>query len=99
MTDNLRAVATSAWFTAERRKRSQQHQRQTTMDKYPESQNVCALQECCGSRQSGKAVMKDIIHRLRRKADNLQTLVNMLPEQPTAEQDQQLWEIACAMER
>lgn len=63
--------------------------------------NVCGNQVtgCCGNRQSGKAVMKDIIHRLRRKADNLQTLVNMLPEQPTAEQDQQLWELACAMER
>lgn len=53
---------------------------------------------CCG-RQSGKAVLKDIIHRHRRKADNLQALVNMLPEQPTPEQDQQLWELACSMER
>ena len=61
--------------------------------------NLCAVQGCCGSRQSGKAVMKDIIHRLHRKADNLQTLVNMLPEQPTAEQDLQLWEIASSMER
>jgi hypothetical protein len=55
--------------------------------------------DCCASRQSGKAAIKGIIHRLRRKADNLQSLVNMLPEQPTAEQDQQLWEIACDMER
>ena len=70
-----------------------------TMDKYPEPKNTCAVQDCCASRLSGKAVMKDIIHRLRRKADNLQTLINMLPEQPTAEQDAQLWELACDMER
>ncbi len=74
-------------------------------NKYPDpladKQNVCGISamDCCSGRQSGKAVLNDIIHRLRRKAENLQTLVNMLPEQPTAEQDQQLWELACAMER
>jgi hypothetical protein len=49
---------------------------------------------CCAQRQSGKGVLRDVILRLRRKADNLQTVLNMLPEQPTPEQDQHLWELA-----
>lgn len=53
---------------------------------------------CCG-RQAGKAVLKDMIHRLRTRANHLQTLVDMLPETPTPEQDQALWNVACGMER
>lgn len=45
-----------------------------------------------GSR--GKGVIRDVIHRLRSKADNLQTLIDMLPEKPTPEQDDALWAIA-----
>jgi len=56
---------------------------------------LCAAgQDCCTGRQSGKGALQSIIGRLRRKADNLQTVVNMLPEQPTPEQDQHLWELA-----
>jgi hypothetical protein len=56
------------------------------------------MQDCCG-RQSGRAVIQDIIHRLRSKADALQKLSDMLPEKPTPEQDDALWKIACEMER
>ena len=52
----------------------------------------------CG-RQSGRAVINDVIHRLRRKADDLEKLANMLPAQLTPEQDQALWNIACDLER
>jgi len=51
------------------------------------------------SRQTGRAVLNDLIHRLRRKADNLQKLSDMLPEKPTPEQDEALWGIAVEMER
>lgn len=47
----------------------------------------------------GKAVINDIIHRLRRRADNLQTLLDMLPSNPTPQQDEALWQVACGMER
>lgn len=57
----------------------------------PEAMNIC--------RQAGKAVLKDVIHRLRRRANELQTLCDMLPEQPTAEQDEALWNIACSLQR
>lgn len=53
----------------------------------------------CSARQSGRAVIKDIIHRLRRKADDLEKLSDMLPANPTPEQDQALWSIACGLER
>ena len=52
----------------------------------------------CG-RQNGRAVLNDVIQRLRRKADDLEKLANMLPAQPTPEQDQALWNIACNLER
>lgn len=54
---------------------------------------------CCASRMQGKSVLKDIIHRLRRRADDLQALHDMLPEKPTPEQDEALWQIAVSMER
>lgn len=50
-------------------------------------------------RQKGKAVLRDIIHRLRRRADDLEKLYDMLPTNPTPEQDEALWEIACSIER
>ena len=56
------------------------------------------VQSCCG-RQSGRAVIRDIIHRLRSKADALQKLSDMLPAEPTPEQDEALWRIACDIER
>lgn len=57
-------------------------------------------QDCCmAARQMGKAVLKDIIHRLRRRADDIQKLHDMLPEKPTPEQDEALWQIAVSMER
>lgn len=58
--------------------------------------------DCCNTmcaRQNGRAVLNDVIHRLRRKADDLEKLANMLPAQPTPEQDQALWNIACDLER
>ena len=58
-----------------------------------------APQDCCGSRQSGRGVISDIIHRLRRRADSLEAMSNMLPAQLTPQQDDHLWNIACDMER
>jgi hypothetical protein len=56
---------------------------------------------CCGMamRQSGRAVINDVIYRLRRRADHLQALADMLPAVPTAQQDEALWQIACDIER
>lgn len=57
--------------------------------------DLCAQSAvCCGQRQSGKGALQDIIVRRRRKAENLQVIVDMLPGQPTPEQDQHLWELA-----
>ena len=60
--------------------------------------SVLASAQCGRSSQPpgrrGKAVIEDVIHRLRSKADNLQTLIDMLPEKPTPEQDDALWAIA-----
>ena len=58
--------------------------------------------DCCNTacaRQNGRAVINDVIQRLRRRADDLEKLANMLPAQPTPEQDQALWNIACDLER
>lgn len=51
------------------------------------------------SRQSGRAVLGDIVHRLRRKANDVEKLMDMLPARPTPEQDQALWNIALEIER
>jgi len=56
-------------------------------------------QDCMGCRQTGKAVLKDIIHRLHNRADHIQKLHDMLPEKPTPEQDEALWQIAVSLER
>jgi hypothetical protein len=64
------------------------------MQGQPEDQCVAM----CG-RQSGRAVLNDVIHRLRSKADAIQKLSDMLPEKPTPEQDDALWKIACDLER
>lgn len=56
-------------------------------------------QVCCSSRQSGRAVLKDVIRRLRQRANELQILSDMLPAEPTPEQDEALWRIACEFER
>lgn len=61
--------------------------------------DVCCPQDACCSRQSGRAVIGDIIYRLRQKADYLQKLMDMLPAKPTPEQDNALWHIACDLER
>ena len=55
-------------------------------------------QACCG-RQRGKAVFEDILHRLARKQKHIQVLLDMLPSNPTPEQDEALWQIAVEMER
>jgi hypothetical protein len=56
-------------------------------------------QDCCGSRQSGKAVLRDLIERHRRAADQLQVLHDMLPERPTNEQDNALWNFVQSLHR
>jgi hypothetical protein len=65
----------------------------------PTSPDCATPQSCCGMRQSGRAVINDIIHRLRRRADHLETLSKMLPAEPTHEQDEALWQVAVTMER
>lgn len=54
----------------------------------PESKN----RDCCG-RQSAPAVIEDQIRRLRKQADNLETILNALPRQLTREQDEALWQV------
>lgn len=56
---------------------------------------------CCGlaARPDWRAVLKDLIHRLRRSADDLESLSAMLPETPTPAQDQALWRLAISLER
>lgn len=41
----------------------------------------------------------NLIERHRRRAADLQTMLDMLPSNPTPEQDQALWNLACVMER
>lgn len=54
-------------------------------------------QECCmAARQTGKASLRDIIQHLHRRADDLQKLHDMLPEKPTKEQDEALWNVVGA---
>ena len=47
-----------------------------------------------GMRQSGKQVIRERIQRLRNAASNMEIVLNMLPEQPTDEQDEALWQLA-----
>ena len=55
------------------------------------------INQCFAMREQGKAVLRDKIARLRRRADELQILHDMLPEKPTAQQDEALWSIAYAI--
>lgn len=54
---------------------------------------------CCGTRENGKALLRSVIERHRRHADNLQRLHDMLPEKPAPEQDEALWSIVCQLPR
>lgn len=72
----------------------------------PKTQSISSLRDCDAGvavnvccRQSGRAVLQDVIERLRRRADDLQRLCDMLPAQPTPEQDEALWNVACTFER
>jgi hypothetical protein len=69
------------------------------MDENIKTPSPLKTQDCCGSRQSGKAVLRDLIERLRRAADQLQVLHDMLPERPTNEQDNALWTVAFQLPR
>lgn len=54
--------------------------------------------DCCmGSRDSGKAILKDKIRHLRRRADDLQNLHDMLPGKLTPEQDEALQQVALSI--
>ena len=63
------------------------------MNKPEENVNTCSPMSAC--RQSGKAVLKDRIAILRRQADQLQVIHDMLPEKPTSEQDEAIWCYLC----
>lgn len=49
--------------------------------------------EGAACRQSAVAVIEDQIRRFRRQADNLESLLNVLPRKLTREQDEALWSI------
>jgi hypothetical protein len=65
----------------------------------PSAQDTCATQAGCCSRQSGRAVLGDVIHRLRQRVHNLEMLSAMLPAQPTHDQDDALYQLAVEMEK
>lgn len=48
---------------------------------------------CCSSpcRSTSKSVLTDMIKRKQIEAENLQTILNMLPTQMTHQQDEALW--------
>lgn len=48
---------------------------------------------------AGKAVLQEHIRALHRRAEQLQTILDMLPEKPTAAQDEALWSIAISLPR
>lgn len=64
----------------------------------PDTQSLMVSSER-GGRQSGRDVLRRIIMQHRDKADQLQKLVDMLPSQPTPEQDEALWNIAVSMQK
>lgn len=66
--------------------------------KQPTESQPATLGQSAG-RRYGKGVIEDIIHRLRRRAEHLQTLLDMLPSNPTPDQDEALWQVATGMER
>ena len=55
--------------------------------------------DCVANRQAGKSVLKDIIHRLRRRAEAVQILHDTLPEKMSPQQDEAIWQLACSLER
>lgn len=50
-------------------------------------------------RQTGKAVIKDLIKRHQDRAADLQNLLNLLPDELSKNQDDALWNIACSIPR
>lgn len=51
------------------------------------------------SRQTGKAVLLDIIARHKKRAAELQALHDMIPDELTTHEDDALWAIACDLKR
>jgi hypothetical protein len=45
-------------------------------------------------RMSGKEVIRQEIGRLRNRANDLETVLDMLPSNPTPQQDEALWKFA-----
>jgi hypothetical protein len=70
-----------------------QDQIKNVKESYPTGGSIGQVSTCC-SRQSAKAVLKDKIHRLRNKANNLEILCNTLPEVLSSEQDEAIWSLA-----
>lgn len=50
-------------------------------------------------RPEAKAILRDIIHRLRIRAQHLETVYLMLPEKATPEQDAALFDLFSILER
>jgi len=44
-------------------------------------------------RESGRRIIEEKIKRLRRQADNLEKILEMIPQQPTKEEDESIWEV------
>jgi len=56
-----------------------------------------SIDSCC--RQTGRALIADLVARYRAKADQLEAFSSMLPEKLTDEQDKTLWDIAQEIKR
>ncbi len=60
------------------------------------------MTECCDSTQAcrmmGKQMLKTVIDRLNQKAKSLQIIYDMLPEKPTPEQDEAIWQTSLEIE-
>jgi hypothetical protein len=50
-------------------------------------------------RQTAKAVIHDIIRRHRKRANDLEAMLSMLPEVITNEQDEALWNVLSTIDR
>lgn len=61
-----------------------------------ETKDTCNASAC---RQSSRGILQDQIARLRRKADALQVIADMLPANPTPQQDEALWQVLIDLPR
>lgn len=54
------------------------------------------MSNSAGQRMTSKEVLAGQIRRLHEKADELQVIADMLPSNPTPQQDDALWRLFCS---